>query len=44
MGTGEREMAWIAADQYKTHTTTDINGAAQVIGKPPMLAVSKGPR
>lgn len=33
MGTGEREMAWIA-DQYKRMHTTDINGAACVTGKP----------
>ncbi len=34
MGTGEREMAWMA-DQYKRMQTTDINGAACVTGKPP---------
>lgn len=34
MGTGEREMAWIA-DQYKRMHTTDINGNACVTGKPP---------
>ncbi|WP_299740315.1 Glu/Leu/Phe/Val dehydrogenase [uncultured Roseobacter sp.] len=34
MGTGEREMAWIA-DQYKRMQTTDINGNACVTGKPP---------
>ncbi|MFQ1700029.1 Glu/Leu/Phe/Val family dehydrogenase [Loktanella agnita] len=34
MGTGEREMAWMA-DQYKRMNTTDINGAACVTGKPP---------
>ena len=34
MGTGEREMAWIA-DQYKRMNTTDINGNACVTGKPP---------
>ena len=34
MGTGEREMAWIA-DQYKRMNTTDINGVACVTGKPP---------
>ena len=34
MGTGEREMAWIA-DQYKRMKTTDINGNACVTGKPP---------
>ncbi|SLN32180.1 Glutamate dehydrogenase [Roseovarius litorisediminis] len=33
MGTGEREMAWIA-DQYKRMNTTDINGRACVTGKP----------
>ena len=33
MGTGEREMAWIA-DQYKRMNTTDISGAACVTGKP----------
>ncbi|MEM9968085.1 MAG: Glu/Leu/Phe/Val dehydrogenase [Pseudomonadota bacterium] len=33
MGTGEREMAWIA-DQYKRMNTTDINGIACVTGKP----------
>ena len=33
MGTGEREMAWIA-DQYKRMNTTDINGLACVTGKP----------
>ncbi len=33
MGTGEREMAWIA-DQYRRMNTTDINGAACVTGKP----------
>ena len=34
MGTGEREMAWIA-DQYMRMNTTDINGKACVTGKPP---------
>ncbi|MEO0912832.1 MAG: Glu/Leu/Phe/Val dehydrogenase [Pseudomonadota bacterium] len=34
MGTGEREMAWMA-DQYKRMNTTDINSAACVTGKPP---------
>ncbi|MEM9811439.1 MAG: Glu/Leu/Phe/Val dehydrogenase [Pseudomonadota bacterium] len=34
MGTGEREMAWIA-DQYRRMHTTDINAAACVTGKPP---------
>jgi glutamate dehydrogenase (NAD(P)+) len=33
MGTGEREMAWIA-DQYRRMQTTDINGNACVTGKP----------
>jgi glutamate dehydrogenase (NAD(P)+) len=33
MGTGEREMAWIA-DQYRRMHTTDINAAACVTGKP----------
>ena len=33
MGTGEREMAWMA-DQYKRMNTTDINGNACVTGKP----------
>jgi glutamate dehydrogenase (NAD(P)+) len=33
MGTGEREMAWIA-DQYKRMHTTDINHRACVTGKP----------
>jgi len=33
MGTGEREMAWIA-DQYKRMNTTDINYRACVTGKP----------
>ena len=34
MGTGEREMAWIA-DQYRRMNTTDINANACVTGKPP---------
>ncbi|SMX33390.1 Glu/Leu/Phe/Val family dehydrogenase [Actibacterium lipolyticum] len=34
MGTGEREMAWIA-DQYNRMNTTDINSRACVTGKPP---------
>ncbi len=33
MGTGEREMAWIA-DQYARMNTNDINGNACVTGKP----------
>ncbi|MBV1864049.1 MAG: glutamate dehydrogenase [Rhodobacteraceae bacterium] len=33
MGTGEREMAWIA-DQYLRMNTTDINNRACVTGKP----------
>ncbi len=33
MGTGEREMAWIA-DQFKRMNTTEINAAACVTGKP----------
>lgn len=33
MGTGEREMAWIA-DQYGRMNTTDINARACVTGKP----------
>ncbi|MEM6307094.1 MAG: Glu/Leu/Phe/Val dehydrogenase, partial [Pseudomonadota bacterium] len=33
MGTGEREMAWIA-DQYQRMHTTDINGPGCVTGKP----------
>ncbi|MGC1489326.1 MAG: Glu/Leu/Phe/Val dehydrogenase [Albidovulum sp.] len=34
MGTGEREMAWIA-DQFARMNTTDINAKACVTGKPP---------
>ena len=33
MGTGQREMAWIA-DQYSRMNTTDINSRACVTGKP----------
>ncbi|MGM0586520.1 MAG: Glu/Leu/Phe/Val family dehydrogenase, partial [Pseudomonadota bacterium] len=33
MGTGEREMAWMA-DQYRRMATTDINARACVTGKP----------
>ncbi len=33
MGTGEREMAWIA-DQYKRMNTAELNGVACVTGKP----------
>lgn len=33
MGTGEREMAWIA-DQYKRMNTNDLNSRACVTGKP----------
>jgi len=34
MGTGEREMAWMA-DEYHRMNTTDINANACVTGKPP---------
>lgn len=34
MGTGEREMSWMA-DQYARMNTTDINSKACVTGKPP---------
>ena len=34
MGTGEREMSWIA-DQYARMNTSDINSRACVTGKPP---------
>ena len=38
MGTGEREMAWIA-DQYARMNTTDINARACVTGKPLILSL-----
>ena len=41
MGTGEREMAWIA-DQYKRMNTTDINGNACVTGKPVAMGGIQG--
>ncbi|MHA3915989.1 Glu/Leu/Phe/Val family dehydrogenase [Halovulum sp. GXIMD14793] len=41
MGTGEREMAWIA-DQYRRMNTTDINSAGCVTGKPPHAGGIKG--
>ena len=41
MGTGEREMAWIA-DQYARMNTTDINSRACVTGKPPHAGGIKG--
>jgi glutamate dehydrogenase (NAD(P)+) len=41
MGTGEREMAWIA-DQYMRMNTTDINGRACVTGKPPHAGGIRG--
>ena len=41
MGTGEREMAWIA-DQYRRMQTTDINGNACVTGKPLNLGGIQG--
>ncbi len=41
MGTGEREMAWIA-DQYGRMNTTDINAKACVTGKPPHAGGIKG--
>ena len=42
MGTGEREMAWIA-DQYARMNTTDINGKACVTGKPTTCRRHSGP-
>ncbi len=41
MGTGEREMSWIA-DQYRRMNTTDINANACVTGKPPHAGGIKG--
>ena len=41
MGTGDREMAWIA-DQYARMNTTDINARACVTGKPINLGGIQG--
>jgi glutamate dehydrogenase (NAD(P)+) len=41
LGTGEREMAWIA-DQYARMNTTDINARACVTGKPPHAGGIRG--
>ncbi|RVV98646.1 Glu/Leu/Phe/Val dehydrogenase [Mesobaculum littorinae] len=41
MGTGEREMAWMA-DQYARMNTRDINANACVTGKPPHAGGIKG--
>ncbi|SFR12902.1 Glu/Leu/Phe/Val family dehydrogenase [Poseidonocella sedimentorum] len=41
MGTGEREMAWMA-DQYRRMNTTDINSNACVTGKPPHAGGIRG--
>ncbi|MGV6811081.1 MAG: Glu/Leu/Phe/Val family dehydrogenase [Brevirhabdus sp.] len=41
MGTGEREMAWMA-DQYARMNTTDINARACVTGKPPHAGGIRG--
>lgn len=41
MGTGEREMAWIA-DQYRRMNTSDINANACVTGKPPHAGGIRG--
>ncbi|RMH43813.1 MAG: Glu/Leu/Phe/Val dehydrogenase [Alphaproteobacteria bacterium] len=41
MGTGEREMAWMA-DQYARMHTTDINAVACVTGKPLEMGGIKG--
>ncbi|MEM6579584.1 MAG: Glu/Leu/Phe/Val dehydrogenase dimerization domain-containing protein, partial [Pseudomonadota bacterium] len=41
MGTGEREMAWIA-DQYRRMNTSDINANACVTGKPPQSGGIQG--